>query len=55
MIIDKKMILTLQVEILDKEKAAWIWVNHLGVDTDNGVYVKIIKTGPIIEEREEKT
>lgn len=45
-----KRILTLQVEITDKEKAAWIWNNHLGKDTNNGVYVQVIQEGKIQDE-----
>lgn len=40
-------ILTIQVEITDKEKAAWIWDNHMGKDTGNGVIVTVIRNGEI--------
>jgi hypothetical protein len=43
-------VLTIQVEITDEEKAAWIWDNHLGKDTGNGVHVQAISEGEIEED-----
>jgi hypothetical protein len=48
-----KRIVTIQVEITDQKKAAWIWDNHMGKDTNNGVYVTVIRNGPIPEEEED--
>lgn len=42
--------LTLQIQITDPEKAKWIWDNHKGIDTDNGVSVQAIHEGIIPEE-----
>lgn len=46
-------ILTLQVEITDKEKAKWIWDNHSGKDTGNGIYVQCIWEGKVSDYPEE--
>lgn len=43
-------ILTLQVEILDKDHSHWIWENHKGVDDHSGVYVQVIKEGSMQSE-----
>ncbi len=45
-----KRILTLQVEITDEKQATWIWDNHRGKDTGNGVDVQTIREGEIDEE-----
>jgi Protein of unknown function (DUF551) len=45
----KKRILTIEVEIEDKEKSAWIWDNHMNNGGSNGVYVSSIRSGPIPE------
>ena len=46
----KQRILTIQVVIVDKDKASWIWDNHSGKDTNNGVYVQVIQEGKIPED-----
>ena len=46
-----KRILTLQVEITDREKASWIWDNHSGKDTGSGVYVMCIWEGKVCDMR----
>ena len=45
----KKRIITIEIDIVDKDKAAWIWENHSGEDTNNGVYVRKIMEGQIPE------
>lgn len=40
-------VITIQVIITDKEKASWIWDNHMGKDTDNGVFVQVIHEGSL--------
>lgn len=42
-------ILTLQVEITDHGRAQWIWDNHMGENTDNGINVLVIHEGKIPE------
>lgn len=46
-------VLTIQVEITDLEKAAWIWENHKGEDTNNGVIVTAIRNGEIPEDEDD--
>lgn len=45
-------VLTIQIEITDWEKALWIWQNHMGKDTHNGVFVQVIREGEMPEEEE---
>lgn len=45
-------VLTIQIEITDWEKALWIWQNHMGKDTNNGVFVQVIREGEMPEEEE---
>lgn len=45
----KNRIITIQVEITDPAKAQWIWDNHMGQDTQNGVYVETILEGKNLE------
>lgn len=45
----KRRILTLQVEIIDKHEAGWIWYGHLDNGYQYGVRVKVIREGPICE------
>ena len=42
-------ILTLQVEIQDKEQASWIWDNHMNQGGSQGVFVTSIRSGPMPE------
>jgi hypothetical protein len=49
----KSRVLTIQVEITDSEKASWIWDNHSGKDTGNGIYVQVIREGEIPEDAED--
>lgn len=46
-------VLTIQIEITDQEKASWIWDNHMGKDTGNGVIVQAIQNGKIPTEKED--
>ena len=43
-------ILTIQVEIIDQEKAGWIWRNHMGEPDDTGVSVQAIQNGKMPKE-----
>lgn len=43
----KHRILTIEVHIVDEDKAVWIWENHMGKDTYNGVFVKKIQEGEL--------
>ncbi len=47
-----KRILTLQVEITDREKASWIWENNSGKDTGNGIHVMSLMEGKICDMRD---
>ena len=46
-------ILTLEVEITDKDQASWIWESHIGDYPVHGMRVQAIHEGPIPEEIEE--
>jgi hypothetical protein len=50
----ERRILTIEVEIEDKEKASWIWNNHMNHEGSHGVYVTAIQSGPIPKPNEEK-
>jgi len=50
----KPRILTIQLEVLDVEKAKWIWENHMGDREDLGVYIKVIQDGEIPRPPEDK-
>ena len=47
---EKGRIITVELEITDPEKASWIWDNHAGKETSNGVYVHVIQEGKIPED-----
>lgn len=47
-------VLTIQIEITDKEAAAWIWESHMGDYSEHGVYVQAIHEGPIPKEIEDE-
>lgn len=48
----KNRILTLQVEILDKTQALWIWDNHMKNDPFHGVHITAIHEGSIDKQNE---
>jgi len=52
--LDMGRVLTIQIEITDKEAAAWIWESHMGDYSEHGVYVQAIHEGPIPEEKEDE-
>jgi hypothetical protein len=47
-----RRILTIQVEIVDKMQAEWIWNNHMKNDSCHGVLVTAIHEGPIVKSDE---
>jgi len=46
-------VLTIQIEIVDDIKAAWIWHNHMNNNPTYGVHVTAIQEGPIPKEAEQ--
>lgn len=47
-------ILTIQVEIIDKDDASWIWDSHMNDYSEHGVHITAIQEGPIPKERDEE-
>lgn len=43
-------VLTIQIEIVDKEQAAWIWDTHMNGAVFHGVEITAIHEGGIVEE-----
>ena len=41
--------LTIVLDVLDKEKAQWLWDNHLNGDTSSGIRVTSISNGDLVE------
>jgi hypothetical protein len=46
-------VLTIQIEIVDDLKSAWIWHNHMNNNPTYGVLVKVIHEGPITNANED--
>jgi hypothetical protein len=47
-------IMSLRVQVLDQEKAKWIWENHLKGDISGiGIRIDVIKNGDVFTERDE--
>ena len=47
-------ILTIQIEIIDQKKAAWIWDTHMNNEHFHGVFITAIQEGPIYKTNEDE-
>ena len=43
-------ILSLQIEIVDKNEATWIWESHINRQIFHGVYIRVIQEGVLPSE-----
>lgn len=47
-------ILTIEIEIIDREKAQWIWDIHTGDDDSLGIAINSIYEGPIDQDEDDE-